>query len=230
MNSLGFLRFLGGFGPKLESYPERPGTTPNKGPNLIMKHNRNRKFIAAAALGTLLAGGAAGAIGLGNSANAAVPAAVTAAADGSTSAPQAQETPLAGDDLAKATAAADGAGRGGKGGGGQAGPHQANGMTETPLVGDELTKATAAANIAAPGSTIDRAETDADGDTFEVHVTKADGSKVTVKLNADFSVKTVETGPQGGGQGGGQHGPRGGHNGAVPSSAPVASTSPSTNG
>ena len=49
---------------------------------------------------------------------------------------------------------------------------------------------------AAPGATIERAETD--GDSFEVHITKADGTRATVKLNADFSVKTVEAGQAGG--------------------------------
>jgi uncharacterized membrane protein YkoI len=92
-----------------------------------------------------------------------------------------------------------------KAGKGAGGPHQANGKTETPLTGDELAKATAAAATAAPGSTVDRAETDADGDAFEVHVKNADGTQSTVKLNADFSVKTVEAGHQGGhGKGGGQ--------------------------
>ncbi len=65
-------------------------------------------------------------------------------------------------------------------------------MTETPLTGDDLAKATAAAATAEPGSTVVRAETDADGDSYEVHITKADGTKATVKLNADFTVKTVE--------------------------------------
>ena len=92
----------------------------------------------------------------------------------------------------------------GKVGGQLSGPHQASGKTETPLTGDELAKATAAAATAAPGSTVDRAETDADGDAFEVHVKNADGTQSTVKLNADFSVKTVEAGRQGGHSKGGQ--------------------------
>ncbi len=112
----------------------------------------------------------------------------------------------------------------GKVGGQPSGPHQANGKTETPLTGDELAKATAAAATAAPGSTVDRAETDADGDAFEVHVKNADGTQSTVKLNADFSVRTVEAGHQGPGQGG--HG-RGGHGPKdAPASAPA--TPPTT--
>jgi len=70
----------------------------------------------------------------------------------------------------------------------QSGPHQANGITETPLTGDTLAKAEAAAKAAVPGGTIERAETDAEGAKYEVHVTKADGSDVTVKLDASFNV------------------------------------------
>ena len=72
--------------------------------------------------------------------------------------------------------------------GGKGGPHQANGITETPLTGDTLAKAEAAAKAAVPGGTIERAETDAEGAKYEVHVTKADGSDVTVKLDASFKV------------------------------------------
>ena len=74
------------------------------------------------------------------------------------------------------------------------GPHTANGITETPLTGDDLSKATAAAQAAVPGATIERAETDAEGAAFEVHVTKADGSEATVKLDASFNVTSVEDG------------------------------------
>ncbi len=74
------------------------------------------------------------------------------------------------------------------------GPHTANGITETPLTGDDLSKATAAAQAAVPGATIERAETDAEGAAFEVHVTKADGSEATVKLDASFNVTSIEDG------------------------------------
>jgi len=74
------------------------------------------------------------------------------------------------------------------------GPHTANGITETPLTGDDLSKATAAAQAAVPGATIERAETDAEGAAYEVHVTKADGSEATVKLDASFNVTSTETG------------------------------------
>ena len=74
------------------------------------------------------------------------------------------------------------------------GPHIANGITETVLTGDDLTKATAAAQDAVPGATIERAETDAEGATYEVHVTKSDGSEATVKLDASFTVTSIEDG------------------------------------
>ena len=73
-------------------------------------------------------------------------------------------------------------------GGGNGGPHQANGITETPLTGDDLAKATAAALAAVPDATVERAETDAEGAAYEVHMTKSDGSEVTVKLDSSFAV------------------------------------------
>jgi uncharacterized membrane protein YkoI len=74
------------------------------------------------------------------------------------------------------------------------GGHTANGITETVLTGDTATKVTAAAQAAVPGATIDRVENDAEGATYEAHMTKSDGSKVTVKINADFSVASIEDG------------------------------------
>jgi uncharacterized membrane protein YkoI len=68
------------------------------------------------------------------------------------------------------------------------GGHQANGITETVLTGDDATKATAAAEAAVPGATAQRVETDAEGATYEVHMTKSDGSVVTVKLDSNFTV------------------------------------------
>ena len=76
-----------------------------------------------------------------------------------------------------ATAPADGAGR--HGADGTKGPHQANGITEAVLTGNDLAKTTAAAQAAVPDGTIERAETDADGDVYEVDMTKSDGSQFT---------------------------------------------------
>lgn len=68
------------------------------------------------------------------------------------------------------------------------GGHQHNGITEALLTGTAKAKATAAAEKAVPGATAQRVENDAEGATYEVHMTRADGSIVTVKLDADFAV------------------------------------------
>jgi len=87
-------------------------------------------------------------------------------------------------------------------GAGQAAPdptkggHQANGITEVLLTGDNATKAKAAAEAAVPGGTVQRVENDAEGATYEAHVTKSDGSQVTVKFDASFNVTGIESGPR----------------------------------
>jgi len=88
------------------------------------------------------------------------------------------------------TAPADGSAKGAH----ASGPHQANGKTETVLTGDDLAKVTAAVQTTVPGATIDRAETDADGATYEAHITKSDGTKATVKFDANFAVTSVDAG------------------------------------
>jgi ABC-type transport system substrate-binding protein len=74
------------------------------------------------------------------------------------------------------------------------GGHTANGITEALLTGDTATKVKAAAQAAVPGGTIQRVENDAEGSTYEAHMTKADGSEVTVKIDANFKVTSVEAG------------------------------------
>lgn len=71
----------------------------------------------------------------------------------------------------------------------------ANGTTEVLLTGDQASKATGAALAAVPGATVDRVETDAEGAAYEAHMTKADGSHVTVKFDANFNVTATEDGP-----------------------------------
>ncbi len=71
------------------------------------------------------------------------------------------------------------------------GGHQANGITESLITGDDAAKATAAAEAAVPGATAQRVETDAEGAAYEVHMTKSDGSIVTVKLDANFNVTST---------------------------------------
>lgn len=128
--------------------------------------NTRKAIVAATMLGATLTGGAIGASFLGGTAN----AQTSSSSDASATTP---------------AAPAPGAPRG---------PHSANGITEELLTGDAATQVTAAAQGAVPGATIDRVETDAEGATYEAHVTKADGSKATVKVNADFSVASVEDG------------------------------------
>ena len=134
--------------------------------------NSVRKYLAGGALaGTALLGGIVGA-SLTSTAGAETSPSTTAtgsAASGSSAvAPDQTRTP----DWSK-------------------GGHQANGKTETVLTGDDATKAKAAAEAAVPGATAQRAETDAEGATYEVHVTKADGSVATVKLDSNFSVTST---------------------------------------
>ena len=65
---------------------------------------------------------------------------------------------------------------------------------ETPLTGDTLAKVTAAAKAAVSGGTIVRVETDADGHAaYEAHMTKSDGTPVTVYVDKSFDVVSVET-------------------------------------
>jgi hypothetical protein len=78
--------------------------------------------------------------------------------------------------------------------GGTRGPHQANGKTEEVLTGDTAAKVEAAVKAAQPGATIERMETDADGATYEAHITKADGTRATVLLDASFNVTGTEEG------------------------------------
>jgi hypothetical protein len=82
---------------------------------------------------------------------------------------------------------ADPAGTAPKGGGGQR-------PDETVLTGSEADKAKVAALKALPGATVDRVETDADGAVYEAHVTKADGTRATVKLDKDFNVTATQDG------------------------------------
>ncbi|HEV2886673.1 MAG TPA: hypothetical protein VGX49_07180 [Jatrophihabitans sp.] len=83
----------------------------------------------------------------------------------------------------------------------------------TPVRGDEkavsadvAAKLKAAALKAVPGGTVYRVETDGDGDAYEAHMTKADGSLVTVKFDSNFAVTGTEEGMGAGGPGGRGHG------------------------
>jgi hypothetical protein len=65
---------------------------------------------------------------------------------------------------------------------------------ETPLTGDALAKVTAIAKEKVPGGTIVRVETDADGHAaYEAHMTRSDGTPVTVYVDKNFDFVSVET-------------------------------------
>jgi uncharacterized membrane protein YkoI len=99
-----------------------------------------------------------------------------------------------------------GGGRGGPGdGNGHGHGHGHGGSGETALTGATATQAKAAA-VAKVGGTADSATTENDNSnaaaTYEVHVTKTDGTHVTVILDSSFAVLNVETGgPHGPGDG-----------------------------
>ena len=64
---------------------------------------------------------------------------------------------------------------------------------ETVLAGSALAKVTAIAQDKVPGGTIVRVETDADGiAAYEAHMTKADGSPVTVYVDSNFQFVSVQ--------------------------------------
>jgi hypothetical protein len=63
---------------------------------------------------------------------------------------------------------------------------------ETLLTGDALAKVKAIADDKVPGGTIVRIETDADGvAAYEAHMTRADGSPVTVYVDRSFAFVSV---------------------------------------
>jgi hypothetical protein len=134
-----------------------------------------KAIIGGALVATTLGGGALGAALVG-SANAQTTPSTTAPATSSDS-----DT--------------GGQGHGGPGGGDPSkGGHQANGITEALLTGDTATQVKAAVEANQPGATIERMENDAEGATYEAHITKADGSDATVKLDASFKVTEVVDG------------------------------------
>ena len=71
----------------------------------------------------------------------------------------------------------------------------ANGVVEQLLTGTTADKARAAALAAVPGATIQRVENDAEGAVYEAHMVKSDGSRVTVKMDANFKVTAIVNGP-----------------------------------
>ncbi|MGE5287127.1 MAG: hypothetical protein ACM3ML_08000 [Micromonosporaceae bacterium] len=78
---------------------------------------------------------------------------------------------------------------------------------EKALGTSDAAKVRASALKAVPGGAVYRVETDADGAAYEAHMTKPDGTAVTVKLNKNFNVTAVQNG-MGSGAPGGHGGPR----------------------
>ncbi|MFF2316679.1 hypothetical protein ACFVTE_10455 [Arthrobacter sp. NPDC058097] len=74
------------------------------------------------------------------------------------------------------------------------GAHQANGITEQLLTGSTAARVRNAVLAANPGATVRRVETDAEGAVYEAHITKADGSRATVKLDGSFNITATEAG------------------------------------
>ena len=69
---------------------------------------------------------------------------------------------------------------------------------ESPLTGDTASKVRALALAKVPGGTIVRVETDADGNAaYEAHMTKADGTPVTVYVSKALDVLSVQSGMPG---------------------------------
>ena len=69
-----------------------------------------------------------------------------------------------------------------------------HGPGETLLTGSAAASARQAALAAVPGATVIRVESDSSGAAYEAHLTKADGSFVTVKMNSSFKVTDTVSG------------------------------------
>jgi hypothetical protein len=124
---------------------------------------KSQSLTRAAALGAMVVGVAAGSYG------------IASAASGS-----------GGDTTATTTAAAPAPAPSGT-------PWGRQRSDETPLTGDALAKVTAIAKEKVPGGTIVRVETDADGiATNEAHMTRADGTPVTVYVDSSFQYVSTQ--------------------------------------
>jgi hypothetical protein len=73
-----------------------------------------------------------------------------------------------------------------------------HGPGETLLTDGTADKVKQAALDKVPGATVIRVETDSEGSPYEAHLRKSDGTEVTVKVNKQFEVTSVENGFGGG--------------------------------
>jgi hypothetical protein len=127
-----------------------------------MDRNGARRLAVTAAL---VVGVAAGSYGIANAASGSSSGS-NSSSQSSSAAAQAQQTP--------------------RGWGGQR-------SDETLLTGDTASKVEAAAKAKVPDGTIVRVETDADGNAaYEAHMTKSDGTPVTVYVDKDFNFVSVQ--------------------------------------
>ena len=93
---------------------------------------------------------------------------------------------------ATAVQADQGRGRGGPGGPGHRGGHEA----ETPLTGDTKTKVEAAVLAKYPGATIVRTETNTDSSApYESHIKTSAGKELEVTVSKDFAVVAANERP-----------------------------------
>jgi hypothetical protein len=99
---------------------------------------------------------------------------------------------------------------------------------EKAQTGTILATLKAAALKAVPGGTVYRVETDVDGAVYEAHMTKADGTHVTVKFDKSFAVTAVQNGMGAGGPGG-PGAPAGGMGQGGPA-GPAGATPPTSSG
>lgn len=188
-------------------------------PDAAPARNWKKSWIATGALAAGLAVGAAGVAGAATGSGSSSSSDTSGAASSAPAAPGDGQAPTGRPPSGQAPSGAQDGSR----------PDPAsmpNGPGETVLTGDDATKAKAAALEAVPGATVIRVETDSSGEAkYEAHLTKSDGTQVTVLMDENFEVTaTVDgfggPGPQGrnGGQppqGGPQGGP--GYGGATTS-------------
>ena len=103
---------------------------------------------------------------------------------------------------------------------------------ESLVTGDGLSKLTDAALAKFPGATVIRVENDSDGDAYEVHLKKADGSVVTVTFDENYTVTGDHEGfadPAKGGPAGGPHGDNDGDGPAAGFTAPTTDSTTQSN-
>ena len=164
-----------------------------------MKPHVRKVAVGAALVATTLTGGAIGASLIGTS-GAQTTSTTTAPSAGAPAAPGA---PNGGNfDPSKGGHTANGGAPGGQFDPTQGGHVGQNGVKEVLLTGDTADKVRAAAQAAVPGATIQRVETDAEGSPYEAHMTKSDGTNVTVKVDNNYKVTNIETDGAGFGHGG----------------------------